>query len=177
MAIALNQVPGLNFQTVNLDWFPIFGNVSVHMRNRYATREEVKTERLDCRQITHGTIGDISDAFQGEADQSVHFANQGAGAWFRVDVLNHHDPWFGNGCNVAPPVHVLVISPTNYRSRSRLHLTRCGVSKHRAKARKLTMQHGARNGAFVAHSCFESLNCVRDRACAELLKPLEVRVG
>src|SRR5580700_3266638 len=78
------------------------------MRNGDAASEHLKSRSSNCIEIADRAVRDDSHASERLQNIRVNFADKGAPARTRIDILNYYDPRRGHGKDVLPPVRSLV---------------------------------------------------------------------
>jgi hypothetical protein len=68
MAVAVQQIPGTDFQSANLDRFAEIDDVGIGVRNREIPRKQLKIQSFYRREVANGAIGDASHAIQSKGD-------------------------------------------------------------------------------------------------------------
>ena len=110
VTVSMDQVAGADGSTADLDGLAKFDDVGIGVGHGDVVREELKSQAFDGGQVAHGAVGDAADTVQGVADYGVNFTDEGAEAGVMVHVFEDHDAWAGDGGNVGPPVHAVVVA-------------------------------------------------------------------
>src|SRR5208283_3050930 len=166
MAIPMKQIAWPDSQAADLDRFSKLDDVSVGVRYGGTAGEEMKAELLDLLQIAHGTVGDAADAVQRQGDAGMNLADEGADARYGIEVLHDDHARLGNGREVVPPVHAVVVATPAQGRIGSADDGRRGVAQHVAHPRKLAAGRSA-DKAFIARANLEALNGVGSGAGAE----------
>jgi len=135
--IPVEQVPRSDSQSTNLHGLAELNDVSVSVRNGYASSKDLKTSGLNLRQVTYSSVSDVRTTVESPTDACVNSPEQGSDARLIVDILRDNKSRWRNREHVRPPFRPVVIaSPTNWRrwgaDPRRYGMANCGrkIGKH-----------------------------------------------
>ena len=110
MTVAVQQISWRDFQSTDLNRFTELDQVGISMRYCDTAGKKMETKRLYGRQIAYRSISDVAYAVQGYPYGRVNLAYKRADSRHVVDILEYNHPRLGNGGNVTPKIHTVVVA-------------------------------------------------------------------
>src|SRR5580704_8686985 len=133
----------------------------------------MEAKSLHGRQIAHRSVSDVAYAVQGLPYIGVNLAHEGPDSRHMVDILQHNYPRLGNGSNVAPKIHAVVVASARHRRARTPDSSGYCVTQHRLEVWK-TATHGSGNKTFVPQPDNEPFNRIRRRTSVQGTDPIQI---